>query len=101
MDQDSKEALQAVTITTGNEGVNSDSLGRYFLRLLPGKYSIKVHYLGYDELIYEVKIDSNIIVSKDFLITSSDNVLQTAVVSESRYSKTHWRIFCFHRSDER
>lgn len=87
MDRDSKEALQAVTITTGNEGVNSDSLGRYFLRLLPGKYSIKVHYLGYDELIYEVKIDSNIIVSKDFLITSSDNVLQTAVVSESRYSK--------------
>lgn len=52
-DQQTGDALMGATITVQNisQGVFSDSLGYYELKLAPGVYQIKVQYAGYETFV--------------------------------------------------
>lgn len=61
-------------------GVSTDESGKYSLKLLPGNYTIRVSYVGYDNR--EVKV--NLKDSQTLNIKLSDNTLLDEVVVSSR-----------------
>jgi iron complex outermembrane receptor protein len=84
---DTNEPLPSASIKIGNEGVISDEAGRFKIALVPGNYIIEVSYIGFQPVKRNITVISDQWLPVDIVLNTADNVLQTAVVSDSRYSK--------------
>lgn len=84
---DTNEPLPSASIRIGSEGIISDGTGQYKIALVPGDYVTEVSYIGFQTVKKNITVVSNQWLTIDFVLNNADNVLQTAVISDSRYSK--------------
>ncbi len=86
-DRSNREPLASASVRIGVEGVIADYNGHFSMILSPGSHTLEVTYVGYQKKTIELAITpgnwSEVVVSLEL----SDNLLQTAVISDSRYSK--------------
>ncbi len=81
------EALIAATIKSGEIGVITDQAGNYELRLAPGNYVLEFSYIGFEPVKKNITISSDEWLVQNISMQSAENILETAIISESRYSK--------------
>ncbi len=86
-DKSTREAMVAATIASGTVGGITDETGHYQILLQPGKYRLDISYLGYTTEHRDIVIKSDEWIDLDVWMESAENVLQTAVISDSRYAK--------------
>lgn len=79
--------LIAATVVAGEKGAVSDDKGYYELKLAPGTYTISCSYLGYTSIEKKVTIIHGQWIISDFALNTAENILQTPVISESRFQK--------------
>lgn len=77
----------AATIKAGDKGVITDESGNYELKLEPGNYSLEFSYLGYEPIKMNITISAYEWIIQNITLNLAENVLETAIISESRYAK--------------
>ena len=87
IDKITNEALIGVNIISNNSGTSTNINGNYNLKISAGNHKIKFKYIGYEDLIKEVYIqsDSNLII--DVALISSSEQLNTVVVSAGKFNQ--------------
>lgn len=83
-DADNKEAIPFATIAVvgTTKGTTTDFDGNYSLKLTPGRYDLKVTYVGYQEAIVTgIVLSADKIIFQDFAINSSSTELGPVVVT--------------------
>ncbi|HPG06196.1 MAG TPA: TonB-dependent receptor [Saprospiraceae bacterium] len=85
VDGHSQEPLVAATIQFSGGGTLSDADGSFQLDLKTGHYQFDVRYVGYDNLKLDLDLtrDTNVLIE----MVLAENLLQTAVVTTSRYAR--------------
>ncbi|MEP7321099.1 MAG: TonB-dependent receptor [Saprospiraceae bacterium] len=86
-DNNTLETLPSASIRYGTTGIVSDDQGKYSIALSPGRYDVEISYIGFETLKKNVTVTTGQWLELDFNLHPSENVLQTAVISDSRYSK--------------
>lgn len=87
IDNNNGEVLVAATIKAGDRGVVTDENGNYELKLEPGNYILEYSYVGYELIKRNLAVADNEWLIQNISMQSAENILATAVISESRYSK--------------
>jgi len=76
-----------VMLVGTNDGTISDINGEYTLVVNPGEYLLKVSYIGYDDINYNIRINTKQNMTKDFFMSAAliqaDQVNVTARKKES------------------
>ena len=86
----SKELLPGATIAEVNnatKGTVSELDGTYSLVLDTGRHKMFVEYIGANSDTFVVQITANAIAEHNILITSSDELLKTVVVSSGKFKQ--------------
>lgn len=87
LDESTREVMSGATVKVGNRGTFTDLGGFFQLELIPGSHTVEISYIGYESLIFEIPIQDAGWIDSTFLIISQVGILQTAVISDSRFSK--------------
>jgi len=68
-------------------GAASDAQGQYSLKVKPGNYVLNYRFVGYEPYRVSVTLKENEILTKDIQLSQSAVLLNTAVISASRYEQ--------------
>ena len=88
LDKESDEALIGANVSAGGVVSITGIDGRFSLDLDPGLYEIKISYVGYEEHVQDVLIQSGSYAELEVSLAFSANILETATVSGSRHEKS-------------
>ncbi|MEA3443927.1 MAG: TonB-dependent receptor [Bacteroidota bacterium] len=87
-DFSSGEALIGVHVFYDEtQGTATDIVGNFKLDLPPGKYKLRISYLGYDEKIIDVEIKENEISKLQIKLKPSTTLLDAVVVTAGRFEQ--------------
>jgi hypothetical protein len=96
LDKQNQEALIGAVITIeGTEmGAATDFEGTYLLEnVVPGNYSLKISYLGYEEkIINDVVVKANEITKLDILLGVQEGILSEVTVVSFRTTNTETAV---------
>lgn len=87
LDETSKEALAGATVRIGSRGTFTDLGGFFQIELSPGIQTIEISYVGYQVMVLELEIKKPEWTDSTFFLSPEIGILQTAVISDSRFSK--------------
>ena len=102
LDSKTKEPVLGANILIANlnDGVTSDENGNFTLSLNPGKYVLKISYIGYDSLIDTINITGNNnkflryeLESTEIKVTEEKVFVLTKEVARKDISQKRYRIF--------
>ena len=102
LDSKTKEPVLGANILIANlnDGVTSDENGNFRLSLNPGKYVLKISYIGYDSLIDTINITGNNnkflryeLESTEIKVTEEKVFVLTKEVARKDISQKRYRIF--------
>ncbi len=75
----------ATSLATGElKGVTCNDAGQYSLRLKPGKYTIIIHLIGYEDLQTDITGKSGEVIQKDFLLIENPDELSYVQIYADR-----------------
>jgi len=87
LDESTKEVLAGATIKIGERGTFTDLGGFFQIQLDPGHYQGEISFIGYENLTIEFDLVIDSWIDSTFLLASHIGILETAVISDSRYNK--------------
>lgn len=102
LDSKTKEPVLGANILIANlnDGVTSDENGNFTLSLNPGKYVLKISYIGYDSLIDTINITGNNnkflryeLESTEIKVIEEKVFVLTKEVAQKDISQKRYRIF--------
>jgi len=102
LDSKTKEPVLGANILIANlnDGVTSDENGNFTLSLNPGKYVLKISYIGYDSLIDTINITGNNnkflryeLESAEIKVIEEKVFVLTKEVAQKDISQKRYRIF--------
>jgi hypothetical protein len=75
----------ATSLASGElKGVTSNEAGQYSLRLKPGKYTLVIHLIGYNDLQIDIAGRSGEVLQKDFVLTENPDELSSVQIFADR-----------------
>lgn len=69
-------------IDVSNIGVSTNAYGYYSLTMKPGNYKVRIKFLGYEELIDEISLTSNL--KRNFSLTKKSRKIKVVNISAKR-----------------
>lgn len=88
-DSKTSEALIGVNVSTEDSTVGSitDTDGKYELSVSPGKHQLTFSYVGYDNIVKEVSVKENQVLSLDVRMGEAQSLLDEVVVTSSKFER--------------
>ena len=87
-DSKTKEALFGVNVAVGPAtGMTTDMDGKFLLEVNPGRYEVKFTFLGYSDLVKDVKVEAGETAELNVSIMEKLEELDIVVVTGSKYGK--------------
>lgn len=87
LDESSREILAGATVKIGSTGTFTDLGGFFQIDLVPGHYSAEISYIGYQTRVIQFDVEAKSWVDSTFYLFSEIGILETAVISDSRFNK--------------
>src|SRR5687767_10640017 len=87
-DSKTKETLVGVSVVAQDgKGTTTDIDGNYTLKVQPGKHFLKFSYIGYSDIVKDVKVDSGATATLDVGLEEKLEELNLVVVSGSKFER--------------
>lgn len=86
-DKYTSEQLIGAHVAIDEQSLVTDASGNFQLEISPGKYKLSLSYVGYVDHMEELEIKGSEDIDLNISMMLSDNLMETAVISSSRYEQ--------------
>ena len=86
-DSTTAEQLLGAHVVLGDQAIITDANGYFKFSIEPGAYQIKSSYVGYESFVQQITVEANQNIELDINLVISSNLMETAVISSSRYEQ--------------